>query len=143
VNREAVDTSVVVAALLGWHENHEAARKALERSLTAERLVLPAPTLIESYAVMTRLPSPHRLSPADAAALLHDTFVGVPTVALDGDEVWKLIEDLEATQIAGGRSYDGHILACARKAGAKKLLTLNDRDFLALGAPEIEIARPE
>lgn len=69
--------------------------------------------------------------------------MGVPTVALDGDEVWKLIEDLEATQIAGGRSYDGHLLACARKAGARKLLTLNDRDFLALGAPEIEIAKPE
>jgi predicted nucleic acid-binding protein len=143
VNREAVDTSVVVAALLGWHEKHEVARKALERGLVAERLVLPAPTLIESYAVMTRLPSPHRLSPADAAALLHDTFAEVSTVALDGGEVWKLIDDLETTQVAGGRSYDWHILACARKAGAARLLTLNERDFLALGDTKIEIVRPE
>ena len=143
MNREAVDTSVVVAALLGWHEDHEAACKALERSLTAERLVLPAPALVEAYAVMTRLPSPHRLSPVDAAALLRDTFSGVSTVALDGGEVWKLIEELEAGQVAGGRSYDGHILACARKAGARRLLTLNERDFLALGDHEIEIVRPE
>jgi predicted nucleic acid-binding protein len=142
VNIEAVDTSVIVAALLGWHEEHEIARKALERGLTAERIVLPAPALIEAYAVMTRLPAPHRLSPVDAAALLRDTFAGVPTIALDGGEVWKLIWDLEATRIAGGRSYDGHILACARKAGARKLLTLNDRDFRALGDSEIEIARP-
>ncbi len=141
--REAVDTSVVVAALLGWHESHEAARKALERGLTAERLVLPAPTLIEAYAVMTRLPSPHRLSPADAGALLRDTFAGVDTVALDGSEVWRLIDDLETTQVAGGRSYDGHILACARKAGARRLLTLNERDFHALGDAAIEIVRPE
>jgi predicted nucleic acid-binding protein len=143
VNREAVDTSVVVAALLGWHENHEVARKALERSLAAERVVLPAPTLIESYAVMTRLPSPHRLSPTDAAALLRETFAGVNAIALDSGEVWQLIDDLETSQVAGGRSYDGHILACARKAGAARLLTFNDRDFLALADPKIEIVRPE
>jgi predicted nucleic acid-binding protein len=143
VSREAVDTSVVIAALLGWHEKHEVARKALERGLVAERLVLPAPTLIEAYAVMTRLPSPHRLSPADAAALLRDTFAGIDTIALDGSEVWQLVEHLETNQIAGGRSYDGHILACARKAGASRLLTLNDRDFLALADPKIEIVRPE
>jgi predicted nucleic acid-binding protein len=132
VNREAVDTSVVVAALLGWHEDHEAACKALERSLTTE-----------PYAVMTRLPSPHRLGPVDAAALLRDTFVGIETVALDGGEVWKLIEDLEVGLVAGGRTYDGQILACARKAGARTLRTLNERDFLALGDHEIEIVRPE
>jgi predicted nucleic acid-binding protein len=143
VSRETVDTSVVVAALLSWHENHEAARKVLERSLVAERLVLPTPTLIEAYAVMTRLPCPHRLSANDAAALLRETFAGVETVALDGSEVWRLVEDLEKNQIAGGRSYDGHILACARKAGAIRLLTFNDRDFLALGDPKIEIVRPE
>jgi predicted nucleic acid-binding protein len=142
VNREAVDTSVVIAALLGWHEDHGVARKAMDRSLVAERLVLPAPTLIEAYAVMTRLPSPHRLSANDAAALLRETFAGVETVALDGDEVWRLVEDLETNQIAGGRSYDGHILACAHKAGASRLLTFNDRDFLALGDPKIEIVRP-
>jgi predicted nucleic acid-binding protein len=143
MNREVVDTSVVVAALLGWHEEHEPARKALERCLTSERLVLPAPTLLEAYAVMTRLPSPHRLSPADAAALLRDTFAGVNTVALDSGEVWQLVENLEMNQVSGGRSYDGHILACARKAGARRLLTLNERDFLALGDTPIEIVRPE
>ena len=140
--REAVDTSVVVAALLGWHEDHEAARKVLERSLSAERMVLPAPVLIEAYAVMTRLPAPHRLSPNDAAALLRDTFAEVSTFALEPGEIWKLIDHLEAGHISGGRSYDAHILACARKAGARKLLTLNDRDFLALAEPGIEILRP-
>jgi predicted nucleic acid-binding protein len=143
VNREAVDTSVVVAALLGWHENHEAARRALQRGLAAECLVLPAPSLMEAYAVMTRLPAPHRLSPEDAAALLKDTFAEVSMVALDPGEVWQLLSDLEAAKVAGGRTYDAHILACARKARAQRLLTLNERDFLALGEREIEIVRPE
>jgi predicted nucleic acid-binding protein len=143
VIREAVDTSVVVAALLGWHDDHEAARKVLERGLVAERLILPAPTLIEAYAVMTRLPSPHRLSPTDAAALLRETFAGVNTVALEAGEAWQLLDDLETNQIAGGRSYDGHILACARKAGATRMITFNERDFLALGDSTIEVVRPE
>jgi predicted nucleic acid-binding protein len=143
VNLEAVDTSVVVAALLGWHEEHEVARRALDRGLAAKRVVLPAPVLLEAYAVMTRLPAPHRLHPDDAVALLKDTFVGAATVALDPEEVWRLLADLESARISGGRTYDCHILACARKAHARRLLTLNQRDFLALGEREIEIARPE
>jgi predicted nucleic acid-binding protein len=142
VSREAVDTSVIVAALLGWHDDHEAARKALDSALVADRLVLPAHALIESYAVMTRLPSPHRLSPADAAALLRDTFAGVVPVTLAGEELWRLLDRLESHDVAGGRSYDAHILACARKAGAARLLTLNERDLLALAGRDIEIVRP-
>jgi predicted nucleic acid-binding protein len=92
---------------------------------------------------MTRLPSPHRLSPTDAVALLRETFAGVNTVALEAGEAWQLLDDLETNQIAGGRSYDGHILACARKAGATRLLTFNERDFLALGDSTIEVVRPE
>jgi hypothetical protein len=68
--------------------------------------------------------------------------MGESTVALDGGEVWQLIDDLENNQIAGGRSFDGHILACARKAGATRLLTFNEQDFLALGDGAIEIVRP-
>jgi toxin FitB len=140
--RQLADTSVVVAALLGWHEQHEAARKSLERALTDASLVLATPVLLESYAVMTRLPAGHRLSPEDALALLKDTFAGVPTVALDSGEVWRLLTDLEAAGISGGRTYDGHILACARKARAQRLLTFNERDFLSFEEPSIEIVRP-
>lgn len=140
--RQMADTSVVVAALLGWHEQHDEARRSLERALTDANLVVASPVLLESYAVMTRLPAGHRLSPEDALALLKDTFAEVPTVALDSGEVWRLLTDLEAAGISGGRTYDGHILACARKARVKRLLTFNERDFLAFDEPNIEIVRP-
>ena len=59
----AVDTSVIIAALLGWHEAHDPALRAL---ITASdtgggTLLIPAPALVEAYAVMTRLPAPHEL----------------------------------------------------------------------------------
>jgi hypothetical protein len=66
----------------------------------------------------------------------------VPTVALDSGEVWQLLADLEAAGISGGRTYDGHILACARKSRVKRLITFNERDFLAFDDPNIEIVRP-
>jgi predicted nucleic acid-binding protein len=139
---EAADTSVVVAALLGWHEHHRAARQTLDRGLTSGRLILPAPTLLESYSVMTRLPSPHRIAVSDAAALLHETFHQVPVIALEADEHWSLLRRLEEKGISGGRAYDAHILACARKGKCGCLYTLNEKDFLALDEPDIEIVRP-
>ena len=47
---EAVDTSVVVAALLGWHEAHEPARRALERVFQ-----LPDPLARQTQLVRERL----------------------------------------------------------------------------------------
>ena len=46
----AADSSVVVAALLDWHEAHEASRQA------AQGAVIPAHALAETYSVLTRLP---------------------------------------------------------------------------------------
>jgi len=43
------DTSVIIAALLSWHERHDAARVALDSMLQKNGLVLPAPVLIEAY----------------------------------------------------------------------------------------------
>jgi predicted nucleic acid-binding protein len=142
MKREAADTSVVVAALLGWHEHHKAARQTLDRGLTSGRLILPAPALMESYSVMTRLPSPHRIGVSDAVALLQETFQHVPVITLEAEDHWSLLHRLEEKGIAGGRAYDGHILACARKGKCGCLYTFNEKDFLALDEPDIEIVRP-
>ena len=45
----AVDTSVVVAGLLAWHEHHDLARRALATALEDGTLILPVPTLVESF----------------------------------------------------------------------------------------------
>src|SRR5439155_4456381 len=61
------DTSCLVAAVCAWHEHHAAAAREIERRLAAgEPMIVAAPALVESYAVLTRLPPPHRLRPADA-----------------------------------------------------------------------------
>ena len=140
----AVDTSVVVAALLPWHEHHESAAKCLRALLgSANELILPATVLIEAYSVMTRLPAPHRLSTQDARDLLERNFRRTAhLVSLSADQSWNVLDELASRSIAGGAAHDGVILACARRAGAASILTFNRRDFERLGLGEIEIRAP-
>lgn len=121
----------MVAAICTWHEHHVAAVTEIESRLErGERMAVPAPALVEAYAVLTRLPSPHRLSPADASALVEANFVEHSTVvALTGPGYGRLLRRLAKREVAGGRSYDAVIAECARRAGAEALLTFNRQHF--------------
>jgi predicted nucleic acid-binding protein len=139
----ALDTSVLIAALLSWHESHEAAAVALEAALADPAgAVLPLPALVEAYAVMTRLPAPHRVRPGDAAEIIRSSLRGrARLVTLDEAGAWLLLTSLADAGIAGGRAYDALIAACAKAARAERLLTLNGRDFAAV-APDLELIIP-
>ncbi len=140
----ALDTSVLVAALLSWHEHHEVAAAALSELVEGEaKLVLPVHALVEAYSVMTRLPPPHRLSAKDAFEILdHSLRRRCTLIGLEGDEAWELIQDLSRRPISGGASYDALILASARKGGARRILTFNRSHFERIVTEEFEIVIP-
>ena len=126
----ALDSSVIVAALLSWHDRHEAAARAVERALSSkEGVLIPAHAVIESFAVLTRLPAPHRLLPAVAMELLRQNFASARLAALPARNVWPLVERLAFLGSGGGIAYDAVILDSASEAGATSLLTLNERDY--------------
>lgn len=127
----ALDTSCMVAAVCTWHEHHSMAAAEIEGRLSrGEQLASAAHALVETYAVLTRLPPPHRLAPADAWTLVRENFVEhAIVVALSGADHATLIGRLAKGGIRGGRTYDGLIAACAERAGAKALLTFNPRHF--------------
>ena len=127
----AVDSSVVIAALLSWHEFHQRAARALENAIAGQRLLIPFAVLVESYSVMTRLPSPHRLRPEIARELLHGSFADVRVVGLSSRKAWKFLEDCVSSATSGGRVYDAVIASAAIEARARELLTFNPRDFEA------------
>jgi len=141
----ALDTSVIVAALLGWHESHEPALRALVAAGASRggRLLVPAPALVEAYAVMTRLPTPHRLAPSDALDLLAGSFHHKSVVvSLAETETWRFLHEAAGHGIAGGRVYDALIVRCALKGGAARLLTLDRRDFERLELAGIDLVVP-
>jgi predicted nucleic acid-binding protein len=119
----ALDTSVVVPALVAWHEHHSVARPQLDR----DPWVAPQ-TLLESYAVLTRLPLPRRLTPTVAAELLRDWFARRTLVTRRWSHAAGVAE-LAAAGISGGAAYDGLIALMAKAAGAT--LTSLDRRAVA------------
>lgn len=136
----ALDTSVVVAALLTWHEQHARAARAVAAALEVDP-VLPVHVLVETYAVLTRLPAPHRIAPQIAIELLTENFADVKLAQLPSRGVWPLLRRLGAQQLAGGISYDALIVEAAKEAGATRLLTLNARDYARLDVG-IEVVTP-
>ena len=142
--RVALDTSCLIALVCDWHEHHPATLAAVEGRLEAgARLALAAPALVETYSVLTRLPAPQRLSPADALDLLSQNFEAkADSVALAADEYWSLLRGAPTIAVYGGRIYDAVIAACARKAKARELLTLNLKHFESFADASLLITSP-
>jgi len=125
----AIDSSVIIPALLSWHEFHTRAFNALGKAIASGRLLVPMAALVESYSVMTRLPSPHRLRPEIAHQLLHDSFGSARVVAVPSKKAWAFLGECATDGIVGGRVYDAVIAHSALEGHAQELLTLNPRDF--------------
>lgn len=136
------DTSCLVAVVCSWHEHHGATVADLERrARRREKLVMAAPALLETYAVLTRLPAPYRLKATDALAALEGSWGDAEVVAVPASETWSLLRTLPERGVSGGGSYDAMIVACARRAKADVILTWNLRHFERL-TEDIEIAAP-
>jgi predicted nucleic acid-binding protein len=140
----ALDTSVIVAGLQSWHAHHEVTSALLIEVLASEEeVVIPLPALVEAYSVMTRLPAPRRLPPAKALEMLESSFAGrVRIVALPADAGWRFLRDIAEEGVAGGATYDAHVLDAAVAAGADRVLTLNVADFERLQRPGVTVISP-
>lgn len=117
----ALDTSVVVPALVSWHEAHDPARRA------AAGAAVPAHVRLEAYSVLTRLPAPHRLGADVAGSLLEAWFpkdrVLLPSARLSRQLLTRLVD----AAIIGGASYD----ALVGLTAAEHRMTLATRDARA------------
>jgi predicted nucleic acid-binding protein len=130
VRRFLPDTSCLVAAVCSWHEHHSATlEELLRRAKRREQMVMAAPALLETYAVLTRLPPPYRLRPGDALAVMEGSWARTEVVALSGTEVWPLLHGLPDSGVAGGSTHDAVVAACAHKARVHAILTWNVADF--------------
>lgn len=128
--RTLIDTSCIIAALCAWHEHHEATRAEVERCGGDDAsLLVAAPSLVEAFAVLTRLPAPHRLSVEDAWRILESNWEDAEVIALTASEYWRVLKDCRKGGISGGHVYDAVIAACAKKAHADQILTWNDKHF--------------
>jgi predicted nucleic acid-binding protein len=138
------DTTVIVAVLCGWHEQHRAAVDELERRLAAAAaMVVAGPSLVEAYAVLTRLAAPYRMSPAHAHALISANFVhGQEVVTLPSESYLVLLDRLLATGASGGQAHAALVAECARQSRVDALITFDARPFRSLVDPNIALVVP-
>lgn len=87
--------------------------------------VLPAHVLIETYSVLTRLPSGLAVAPGLAAETLARRF-SQPPLRLHDAERSRILDTLAKAGVLGGASYDG-LVALEAKSHSRTLLTLDER----------------
>jgi predicted nucleic acid-binding protein len=140
--RVLLDTSCLVAAVLPQHEHHAATVVELGRRRAAGDIVMVAAHAVtEAYAVLTRLPPPHRLAAADALAVIDRNWGKAETIALTAAEAWRVLREQAAAGLGGGRISDAQIAQCARKAKAAEIVTWNVRHFE--GSSGVRAVAPE
>ncbi len=125
------DTSAVLAALSAWHVHHDVAARALE-TVTA----LPAHVMLETYSVLTRLPSGLAVPAPAAADVLGRRFADAPLALPDRDRR-VLLKTFIHAGILGGASYDG-LVALEAHAHGRTLFSLDQRaqeTYRRLGVP--------
>lgn len=108
--RSAVDTSVVVAALL--HEDQGIVRACRSQIEAAPAAV--SHVLAEAYARLTTMPGSSRLSPALTQQVLADMFPKPPLV-LSGEGCRRIVDLMAHLGIPGGAIYDCLIAEAARE----------------------------
>jgi predicted nucleic acid-binding protein len=118
--RNAADSSVTIAALLSDHPAHTVAADALARCKTTI-----AHAAIESYSVLTRLPAPHRVDAATAAAVL-DKRLPATYATLEASTYARAHSRLARVGVSGGATYDGLIALTALEHDLE-LLTRDQR----------------
>lgn len=140
----ALDTNVIIAGLLTWHEHHRSAAEAIEAAFeSGQPVIVPIPALLEAWSVMTRLPTPFRLLPRAAWELLTLTFRGQSRlVGLGEQDTWQLLTRLVEEGWVGKLTFDAHILMAAAIGGADEIFTFNRRDFDRLTGFGVAIADP-
>lgn len=140
-----LDTNVLVAACVEDHEQHSRALPLMQSVHEGRnRGFVSAHSLLEMYAILTRLPRSPRILPIQAEVLVRENVISrFSVVALTAREYGGLLKRLGGEEIAGGQAYDALHLESARKSGIDRIYTFNVRHFAAL-APHLcsKIAAP-
>ena len=137
------DTNCLVALASADQQHHAAtSRDRLRRQARGEAMVIAMHCAEEAYSVLTRSPPPLRCRPADAWVWIQAWTRQARLVDLNPQERLNMLRNGSELSIVGGQIHDFLIAACARKAGARTLVTWNLRHFVRWAGADLEIMNP-
>ena len=130
--KQALDTSVIVAALDGQDPDHTACRTLL----LSAKFAAWSHALTETFSTLTGGRLGIRISPSVAASILREKITPrLAITSLTEAELLDGYENAEARGVRGGAVYDYLHLVAAKKSGASRIYTLNVTDFRAIHRP--------
>ena len=132
--KDFFDTNVLIAASLPGHPHHETSSRRLSL-LRRKSGACAAHSLAEAYSALTRS-SGYAVPPEAAADILRECAESFTLIALTPAETLQTIEAAANQGLSGPILYDALILACARKAKAKRIYTHNLKHFRQV-APDL------
>jgi predicted nucleic acid-binding protein len=125
-----VDSSILVAGVHANHPLHAVAAGWLIKNIPLHELIVSHHSILETYAVLTRLPGELRVTGPEAKQLLESTIKPNMRVAdFSSHSIWDCIDSLVNHSALGGHSYDVFIAKILSKAGVKSIATFNTRHF--------------
>jgi predicted nucleic acid-binding protein len=137
-----VDSAIIVAAVHANHPLHKPMAGWLDAALDEHAIIVAHHSVLESYAVLTRLPAPYRLGPAEADRVLRETLETHATIApFDGAAIWDLVDRIGQMPAAGGATYDAFIVEILKGAGVHAIATSHVDQFRRLSR-DIDIIDP-
>jgi len=135
----------IVAGVHANHPYHALAANWLVQNIAKHQLMASHYPVLESYAVLTRLPGDLRVSPSDARDLLTATVQANMIIPrFDSESIWTTIETLVMASVVSGRSYDAFVLQILRSVGAGAIATFNPTHFQDLESDMviIDLSKP-
>ncbi|MDE0448398.1 MAG: PIN domain-containing protein [Spirochaetaceae bacterium] len=137
-----VDTSVIIAAVHANHPVHLSSSRWLDAAFDTHDVVVAHHSLLEAYAVLTRLPAEYRVTPAEAEIVLRETVRDNARIApFAAESTWAFMSAFAALPAAGGAAYDAFIIRLLSEAGAEAIVTYNVDDFRRL-SPHVRVTDP-
>jgi predicted nucleic acid-binding protein len=131
-----VDSCVLIAGVHANHPLHCVAAEWLIGHIASDDLIVCHHSLLEAYAVLTRLPGRLRTSGAEAWQLIETTVRPHMQLAkFDSSAIWSCLERLTTKAVMGGGAYDAFILDILAAAGVQALATFNTAHFTRLSPP--------
>lgn len=127
-----LDTGPLYASLDRRDEHHQSARALLQA--TRERLVIPAPVLVEVDYLLTR-----RKRPAGMVHLIEDIKPGAYSIEeVQYDDYWRIGDICERYADANVGFVDAAVLSIVERLREPKLATLDHRHFGLLQPRHVE-----
>jgi predicted nucleic acid-binding protein len=125
-----VDSSVLIAGVHANHPRHAAAATWLIRNIPLHELLVAHHSILETYAVLTRLPGDFRVTGAEAKQLLEATIkTNMQVAEFNASSIWDCIDSVVNHSAVGGNSYDVFIAGILYRSGAEAVATFNTRHF--------------